>query len=108
MFCGHTIFVDGQTGGRTDGLTFPTLTQVEPENYKDVKRSVFAEHGPDVPLSSAETIKARFSHDLHNSAVVGTLFATRVPANLLPAGTRVPVYWIPTGIAITRGYPGTH
>ena len=26
------------------------------------------------------------------SAVVGTLFATRVPANLLPVGTRVPVY----------------
>ena len=30
---------------------------------------------------------------VNDSAVVGTLFATRVPANLLPAGTRVPVYW---------------
>ncbi len=31
---------------------------------------------------------------LKTSVVMGTLFPTRVPANLLPAGTRVPVYWI--------------
>ena len=29
-FCGQT---DERTDGRTDGLTFLTLTQVEPENY---------------------------------------------------------------------------
>ncbi len=29
------------------------------------------------------------SSDMLTSAVVGTLFATRVPANLLPAGTRL-------------------
>ncbi len=28
-----TDFVDGRTYGRTYGLTFLTLTQVEPENY---------------------------------------------------------------------------
>ncbi len=28
------------------------------------------------------------------SVVMGTLFPTRVPANLLPASTRIPIYWI--------------
>ena len=27
------------------------------------------------------------------SVVMGTLFPTQVPVNLLPAGTQVPVYW---------------
>ncbi len=44
-----------------------------------------------------------------SSAVVGTLFATRVPANLLPAGTQVPIYWIEylpsfKSITHTHGY----
>ena len=29
-----------------------------------------------------------------NSVVMGTLFPTRVPIDLLPPGTRVPVYWM--------------
>ncbi len=41
------------------------------------------------------------------SAVVGTPFATRVPANLLPAGTRVPVYWIEFLLATRAGMSPT-
>ena len=39
---------------------------------------------------------------------MGTLFPTRVPANLLPVGTRVPVYWIEdvTRTHLEWHYPG--
>ena len=50
---------------------------------------------------------------LSYSVVMGTLFPTQVPIHPLPAGIRVPIYWmenllpLPVGNAITRGYPDT-
>ncbi len=41
---------------------------------------------------------------MYTRAVMGTHFATQVPAYQYPAGTRVAVYWVFRGL---NGYPGS-